>query len=158
MSRRIEPLTRLAAAPLSAMHGACFPEEPWNEVALARIMALPGSFGFVAWEDEAPAGFLLARDLGDEVEILSVGALPEHRRRGIGAALLDTAAAEARRRQIGSLVLEVAEDNDNARRLYAAQGYVPVGRRPRYYRRSTGTSDALILRRAAEARPAATAT
>lgn len=158
MSRRIERLSRYAAAPLSAMHMACFPEEPWDAAALARIMVLPGSFGFAAWEDDAPVGFLLARDLGDEVEILSVGALPEYRRQGIGAALLDAAAAEARRRQIASLVLEVAEDNGNARRLYAAQGYVQVGRRPRYYRRSTGTSDALILRCSTEARPAATAT
>ena len=43
-------------------------------------------------------------------------------------------------------MLEVASDNTAARQLYAAAGFVTVGRRPRYYRRSDETVDALLLR------------
>ena len=57
------------------------------------------------------------------------------RRRGIGRALLDWSEAEAGRRRIGSVVLEVAADNEAARRLYGATGFIRVGARPRYYRR-----------------------
>jgi ribosomal-protein-alanine N-acetyltransferase len=43
-----------------------------------------------------------------------------------------------------AVYLEVRESNLAARRLYAAEGFVPVGRRPRYYRRPT--EDAIVLR------------
>ncbi|HLY44034.1 MAG TPA: GNAT family N-acetyltransferase [Stellaceae bacterium] len=147
MSLEIGPVPAGAAAPLAALHGACFPEDPWDAASLARILALSGGFGYLAWEGEAPAGFLLARDLGGEIEILSLGVLPERRRRGIGGALLAAATAEAARRGAGSLVLEVAVGNAAARRLYAAAGFTQVGRRPRYYRHTDGVADALVLRR-----------
>jgi len=62
--------------------------DPWDGEALGRILALSGGFGFVAWEADTPVGFALARDLGNECEILSLGVLPEFRRGGVGRALL----------------------------------------------------------------------
>jgi ribosomal-protein-alanine N-acetyltransferase len=53
---------------------------------------------------------------------------------------------EAARQGLPSVVLEVASDNAAARGLYAAAGFVMVGRRPRYYRRGGETIDALLLR------------
>ena len=149
----IAPFPAGAAVPLSAMHLAAFPEDPWDAAALERILALSGGFGYLAWLGDAPAGFILARDLGGEVEILSLGVLPAWRRRGIGRALMDSLVAEAERRRAGSLVLEVATENAPARLLYAARGFVQVGRRPRYYRRADGRADALILRRAVTGEP-----
>ena len=146
MSRTVAAIPAGAAMPLAEMHRACFPEDPWDAEAIGRILALSGAFGRLAWEGDTPAGFILARDLGGEVEILSVGVLPAWRRRGIGCALLLSIAAEAERRLAGSLVLEVATGNEAARLLYGAFGFVRVGRRPRYYRRSCGRADALILR------------
>jgi ribosomal-protein-alanine N-acetyltransferase len=146
VSRQITPLPSGSAAPLSLLHAACFPEDPWDAAALERILGLSGVFGYVACEDDSAAGFILLRDLGGEAEILSIGVLPEQRRRGLGCALLDAAVAQAGPCGIGSIVLEVAADNDAARQLYAASGFVQVGRRPRYYRRPDGTADALILR------------
>jgi ribosomal-protein-alanine N-acetyltransferase len=107
---------------------------------------MPGCFGWIAWDGESPAGFALARDLGTECEILSLGVVPRRRRRGTACELLAAVIAEARRRDLGSVVLEVAVDNDAARCLYAKLGFNQVGIRPRYYRRRTGLADALILR------------
>ena len=45
------------------------------------------------------------------------------------------------------IFLEVAEDNWAARRLYAAIGFAPVGRRRNYYRRGQGFVAALTMRR-----------
>jgi ribosomal-protein-alanine N-acetyltransferase len=147
VSRRIAPLPPNAAAPLAEMHRCCFPEDPWDADAVGRVMTLSGVFGYVGWEGDAPAGFILARDLGDEAEILSLGVLPQWRRHGMGRALLAAVIAQAEARRIGSLVLEVATDNDAARRLYGGTGFIQVGRRPRYYRRTQNNGDGLILRR-----------
>lgn len=151
MTLSIAALPAGATLPLAAMHQACFPDDPWDADALQRILALSGVFGYVAWQDEAPVGFVLARDLGDEIEVLSLATLPAAQRRGSGGALLGAVVARAVERGIGSIVLEVAADNAAARRLYAGKGFLPVGRRPRYYRRGGRDIDGLILRRTIKA-------
>jgi len=153
VSWRITPVPLGAEVPLSAMHRACFPEGPWDAATLERILALAGGFGYLAWHTDNPVGFILARDLAGEVEILSVGVLPEWRRRGVGHALMDAVVAKAERDGLGPIVLEVATENAPARRLYAAFGFVQVGRRPGYYRQSGGRTDGLILRRGITGEP-----
>ena len=64
MSRTVAVIPDGAAGPLAEMHGACFPEDPWDAEALGRILALTGAFGCLAWDGDTPAGFVLARDLG----------------------------------------------------------------------------------------------
>ena len=146
MSCAITPLAAGAAEPLAVLHAGCFPEDPWDAEALGRILGLSGGFGFIAWRSDKPVGFALARDLGNEGEILSLGVLPDCRRLGIGRALLRAVIDEAASRELPSIVLEVADDNAAARGLYARAGFVAVGRRPRYYRRGDETIDALLLR------------
>lgn len=148
MTRRIAPIGPGVAAPLALLHADCFPDDPWDAAAFERILGLAGVFGYLAWDDDDPAGFALARDLGGEAEILTLGVVPAARRRGLGRALLDCVVAAAAGRALGSIVLEVAADNEAARLLYRSAGFVRVGRRPRYYRRAGGRADALILRRA----------
>lgn len=146
MKPEITPLPPGVAEPLSLMQGACFPDDPWEAAAFECILGLTGVHGYLAWQADSPAGFIVARDIGEEAEILSFGVLPAMRRLGIGRALLDAVAARARAQRLGSIVLEVAADNDPARQLYAAAGFGQVGRRPRYYRRADRVADALILR------------
>jgi [ribosomal protein S18]-alanine N-acetyltransferase len=146
VSRRIEPIPEGAVEALAILHQACFPDDPWEAGALARIMALSGGFGWLAWEGGEPAGFILVRDLSNECEILTLGVAPRWRRRGVAQALLQTMIMEARHRGLTSVVLEVAIDNDAASNLYTAAGFVAVGRRARYYRRPDGRVDAMILR------------
>jgi [ribosomal protein S18]-alanine N-acetyltransferase len=136
------------AVPLSALHRACFAEEPWKPREMAKIMAIAGFFGRIAWEDDQPAGLALALDLGGECEILALGVLPGLRRAGTGSALLASICGEALCRHARHVFLEVAADNTAARGLYAAQGFAQIGRRPHYYRRPVGPVDALVLRRA----------
>ncbi len=155
MSWNITPVPIGAEVPLAAMHRACFPDGPWDAATLGRILTLAGGFGYLGWQEDAPVGFILARDLAGEVEVLSVGVLPQWRRRGIGRALIDAVVAKAERDGIGSIVLEVATENTAARALYTAFGFVQVGRRPGYYRQTGGRADALILRRGITGEPMA---
>ena len=146
MSRRLEQVSCLMAGPVALLHRVCFPEDPWDPSAIVEILGTAGFFGRIAWENEAPAGFALARDLHKECEILSLGVLPERRREGVGAALLNSICVEARLRSAQSIVLEVAVDNIAGLALYAVRGFLPVGRRRNYYRRTPNSADALVLR------------
>ena len=94
----------------------------------------------------ARRGWRLPRALGEEGEILTLGVIPDRRRSGVGSALLAAIVAEARGQGLRALFLEVAQDNSAARALYAAHGFVQIGRRANYYRRPSGLADALVLR------------
>jgi ribosomal-protein-alanine N-acetyltransferase len=109
-------------------------------------MGIAGFFGRMAWEDEQPVGFILALDLGEECEILSLGVLPERRRAGCGSALLSSVCSKAMQRSMRSVVLEVAADNVAARAFYVARGFISVGCRLNYYWRAGRCIDALTLR------------
>lgn len=146
MSLRLEPIQSTWMEVLAVLHRTCFPDDPWEAPALGRIMALSGGFGWMAFEDAEPAGFILVRDLGNECEVLSLGVAPRWRRRGTAQVLLRKAMDEAVRRNLPSVVLEVAVDNDPAIELYRGAGFAAVGRRARYYKRPDGRADALILR------------
>jgi ribosomal protein S18 acetylase RimI-like enzyme len=102
MSRRIAPIPATGMEALAILHRACFPDDPWEAPALARILALSGGFGWLAFENEEPAGFILVRDLGNECEVLSLGVAPRWRRRRIAQELLRTAINEAERRELPS--------------------------------------------------------
>jgi [ribosomal protein S18]-alanine N-acetyltransferase len=146
MTSRIAPLPRSAAAPISLLHKACFPEDPWDAGAIEQIMGIPGFFGRVGWAKTAPVGFALALALGEEAEIVSLGVLPDYRRRGMGSAILDALCGGARLRGAEGVVLEMASDNEAAYALYAGRGFTVVGCRRNYYRRAERLVDALILR------------
>jgi [ribosomal protein S18]-alanine N-acetyltransferase len=127
------------------LHCACFPEDPWNSLAIADIMNVTGFFGRIAWADEMPVGFVLALNLRQEYEILSLGVLPQRRRGGIGSTLLDSVCSEGRVRGAEYLVLEVAVDNSAALALYKSRGFRPVGHRRNYYHQASRRVDALVL-------------
>ena len=138
---------------VAALHAASFTEpwdEPWSRDFIGRILSSPGTIGFVAQDRSSgvdhPIGFALARIGGEECEVLSIGVIPDARRRGVGRALLEWVAQFATDRGTPSIVLEVAEDNAPAIKLYCSLGLACVGRRLRYYRRNDNHVDALILR------------
>lgn len=146
MSCRLEPLPAGAALPLSRLHRLCFPDDPWDAAACGEILAMPGCFGLLAWEETAPVGFGLALAVGEVCEVLALGVIPERRRGGIGHALVAALIGAARQRGGSALLLEMAEDNAAAAALYAGHGFVAIGRRARYYRRGRHAVDAVVLR------------
>lgn len=135
------PLSAAEAPALAALHAGAFPpEEAWGADAIGLMLGLEGGFGLGL----PGQGFLLARAVAGEAEVLTLAVAPAARRRGVAAALLRTALAEAEARQAAVMFLEVSEHNTAARALYAAAGFNEVGRRRRYY---TDGSDALVLSR-----------
>lgn len=134
---------------LADLHASCF-ERPWGPAALARLLATPGAFGLLGRLGRAPAihvGFALGRVAAGESEILSIGVLPDYRRRGFARELIAAVGARALADGAEALLLEVDLKNHAANALYRRLGFVEVGRRPGYYRQTDGRRrDALILR------------
>ncbi len=145
---RIEQVDKTHAAVLSGLHAASF-EDPWSAAAIAAMFDVPGLIALLATQRDAPEGFLLARFVAGEAEILSIGVLPAARGSGTGMALLDRLHALVREKTSApGLLLDVAADNQPALALYAKAGYKQVGRRKAYYRKPNGVFvDSLTMRR-----------
>jgi ribosomal-protein-alanine N-acetyltransferase len=131
---------------IARLHHVCF-EEAWSEQAVGEVLAAPGSVAWLATLEGEPVGFAIARQAGDDAELLSLGVDPTTRRRSIARRLVETVIVWAGGHGAHLLFLEVAEDNDAARALYADYGYAPVGRRPDYYRGHDGRPVAALTMR-----------
>ena len=83
---------------------------------------------------EVPDAFVAIEELASLVPgywyINMVAMMPEARGKGLGAALLNEAEAQARRSGCPGLALVVAATNDRALRAYARAGYREIARRP----------------------------
>ncbi len=143
----IRTLSAADAAVLAALHGGGF-DDPWTVATFAGLLALPGTFGFVAIAKDTPAGFVLARAAADEAEILTLAVAAGSRRRGLGTMLVNHAIATAAEAGAARMFLEVAEDNTAGQGLYRALGFAEIGRRPAYYGKpGQQRRDALLMSR-----------
>ena len=133
---------RLNNAELAEIHNKAFTRErSWSAIEFDGLMQHPGVC--VISQSEC---FVMGRLVLDELEILTVACAPSHQNQGYARSvilkLLDKAASN------GGLLgfLEVAADNMPAISLYKGLGFVQVGLRDGYYKRSDGGSfDALVF-------------
>ena len=150
-------------ARLAALQRLCFPAEQshgaaWTGEALAAhlegvnhiiTLATPSDGTEIrggALPSERGGGFLVARWVLDEAEILLLGVAPAWRRRGLASVLTEDFLARATRAGVRRCHLEVADDNAAALALYRSCGFATVGRRKGYYNQGLGASnDALLL-------------
>ena len=89
------------------------------------------------------AGFLVARRVSSDLEILNFAVEFDWRSCGIGAALLGEALKWAQTFEATHAILEVRASNLAALRFYTRHKFEVVGRRPRYY--TAPVEDALLL-------------
>jgi ribosomal-protein-alanine N-acetyltransferase len=124
-----------------SIQSACPQIARWTVPDYARV-AQGDMAGWVAQRHEL-AGFIVARRVGGDLEILNFAVRPEARRRGIGAALLRAATAWGSTFSAEKTFLEVRISNLAAIRFYERNGFGVTGRRPGYY--SAPIEDALVL-------------
>ena len=133
------------APALAALHARAF-DIPWTARALAGFMGDAGVLSLV--EGEPAEGFILLRIMAGEAEVLTLAVDPMSRGLGVGRRLVEAAAVSAGDGGAAFLFLEVAEDNVAALALYRGTGFIEIGCRRGYYRRSGGPPvDALVLKR-----------
>lgn len=144
-----EALTGLHCAELGILHEPVF-HHAWSEEDFAGLLSQSNVFGFICRPVGKPAqatGFVLARLVAGEAEILTIAVLPSYQRRGIGRELMEAVLRFLHHERAESLFLEVDESNLPAQALYRRLGFIQVGHRPAYYETEQGRSGALVLRR-----------
>jgi len=102
----------------------------------------------VATHPDGLQGYVIARAVAGEAEILNLAVAPEVRGRGLGGRLLDAMLDLLRRAKVREVFLEVRRGNAPAQALYASRGFEVVGQRANYYRHPV--EDAIVLRLALE--------
>ena len=128
---------------LVRLHATSF-ADAWSAEWIAKLLAVPGTFVFLA--DGESGGFVLVRAAGGEAEILTLAVAPAARRRGIGTVLISAACRRAQEMGAGAMFLEVGRTNEPAKALYTRLGFREVGRRRGYYQEPGGSNeDALVF-------------
>jgi len=90
-------------------------------------------------------GFLVARIIGDEAEILNMAVDKPHRRHGIGSTLLNAAISAAQAKNAKTIYLEVRESNSGAISFYGQHGFEKASERRGYYSRPT--ENAVVMKK-----------
>lgn len=138
---------------VAELHGQRF-ARPWNDGEFVSLLLQPNSFGFVVRQTNALmfkpqlSGFVLAREVAGEAEILTIAVHDKAARCGLGWRLMQAAMREARARGGETMFLEVDDGNLSAIGLYRKLGFDKVGERPAYYADAKGhRSSALVMQR-----------
>lgn len=126
---------------LRRLEMACFPRDAWPLLDLIGVLTFPNVVRLKAVHGGELVGFIAGDVHRSEAAgwISTLGVLPEHRRRGVGSALLT--ACEARL-DAPVIRLCVRPTNREAIQLYQNAGYHPASVWPRYYQDG---EDALVL-------------
>lgn len=106
----------------------------WPDASVREVLEWKGIIGLASGARGEVVGFIIARQVRDEAEVLNLAIAPESRRRGEGGRLLRAAVVELRKRGVTRVFLEVRESNAAGIAFYKNHSFFPTGRREGYYR------------------------
>ncbi len=140
-------MTRITLLEREHLRGAaelerlCF-SEPWSEKSLELLLS-DGNFGVAAVVEGEVVAYGGMTCVLDEGAVTNIAVHPDHRKKGLGRAILSEMLREAEKRGISSVFLEVRVSNSAARGLYLSSGFTECGVRKNFYRHPT--EDALQM-------------
>ena len=141
---QIRPAQLADVPELAQLEPRCF-SDPWSAAGFREMLSAPYIVGLIAeGKSRRIAGYIVARVIEDEGEILNLAVEPENRRKGIGALLLESGLDTLKKLGVEAVFLEVRISNQAAIDLYLSKGFRPIGQRHGYYRRPV--EDAMVLR------------
>lgn len=139
------PLTTKDGLILEHLHAMCFPDA-WDQATFDGLLGETSTCGWAAISLEGDhVGFILARVLGSEAEILTFAVAPAYKRMGLGRCLLNELLNFLMSVNCEKVFLEVAVDNEAAIALYTSMGFKIIGMRPNYYKRADQTFVSAIV-------------
>ena len=133
-TRKIRPFRSADAIALAKILDNAAEAAQWPLESYDRMTHLSGALALVCETETGVTGFLIARQVADEAEVLNVAVLTEARRQGQASALLTAALDQFRNSGVLRVFLEVRESNQPAITFYSKQGFISSGRRKAYYR------------------------
>ena len=139
---RSRPIEEADVEHILAIQAACPEIAQWTRWDYDRV-ARGEMAGWLAEEQESVLGFIVARQIAKEIEILNFAVSQVMRARGVGSMLLQETLAWAKTLEATHAILEVRTSNAAALRFYERHNFEVVGRRSLYY--TFPTEDALLL-------------
>lgn len=126
------------------LENICFKEETFQKRQLKYLLLKARSMVLVAEIDRNIIGsmIILLRKNILNARIYSFNVHPEHRRKGIGSSLMDTALDKLEKKGYKNITLEVGINNPIAQNLYQSKGFIVDKKLSNYY---TNGDDALHL-------------
>lgn len=127
---------------LVSIEKACF-AHPWTNEGFEAELDNVGANFITVEVGGIIVGYIGFHAVLDEGYVDNIAVLPEYRRRGIAAALMERAFKRCGELKLSFLSLEVRKSNLAAISLYEKYGFETVGERRRFY--TAPTEDALIM-------------
>ena len=137
-------MTQTQVPLVADLEKVCF-SDPWSEKSVGEELQNPLSLWLIAMDGEKLAGYVGSQTVMGETDMMNVAVDPAYRRQGVGEKLILSLVEALKEKESHSLTLEVRASNAPAIALYEKLQFLPVGRRPNYYRNPR--EDALILRK-----------
>lgn len=135
MQARFEPLQPALLEAVIAVEQQAHPH-PWERRHFEDALQF-GNQAQVLCVGEGEAcrvlGYFIAMQVLDEVHLLNITVAPDYQGQGWARVMLDGLRLWAINHQAQTLWLEVRQSNTRAQSVYAAHGFVEVGRRKNYY-------------------------
>lgn len=128
---------------ISEIEKQCF-SDPWKTAAFEDVCSHSFCSGILLEENGEIVGYACVSVLFQTADLLNIAVQQSFRRRGIGQKLLDGVFALIKERGAQECFLEVRVSNQNAKRLYERNGFLPVNVRKGYY---PDGEDALVMRK-----------
>lgn len=100
----------------------CF-EFPWTEEDFIRCLRQRNCIGMVAEEDDQVVGFMIYELHKNRLHILNFAVAAEHRRRGVGRAMIGKLLAKLSHERRNRIMLEVRETNLEAQLFFKSLGF-----------------------------------
>ena len=129
---KIERMTAQHVDAVLEIENECF-AHPWSRQSIESELENKNSVFYTALEGDEVAGYIGMSTVLDEGYIFNVAVSAEHRKKGIGSALIQELVTYGKKNNFSFLTLEVRESNENARSLYSKFGFIKVGERKNYY-------------------------
>jgi len=108
-------------------------DSPWNYKNILHELNLQFSIFIVACIDETIAGYVIAWQVQDEIQLNKIAVKRNYKRLGIGKRLLEKI-IEISNPPVARVFLEVRESNAEAQLFYRKLGFITTGFRKDYYK------------------------
>ena len=118
-------------------------EKKWSKSFFIGLVKLESTICLFSKPEKK--GYLIARVLKEEIEIIALLVDVSHRRTGLAKYLLEELKKIAKHRQVLKIILEVAISNKSAITLYKNTGFVELATRKNYYISKNKRVDAKLM-------------
>lgn len=131
---------------IMTLERASFARDAWSDSMMREELSSPHNYYVVMMQAGRVCGYagVRASQGGRDADIQTIALAETARGRGQGRMLLTTVLVEAAGRGAREVFLDVRDDNTVAQGLYASEGFVAIGRRPKYY--AAEGVDAIVMK------------